>query len=275
MKISHLIKTAGGTESLTLAEQDMALINQYTLRQHTAEEVFAFKVTLCDNRIDRDNERFTTAALHKLAELFFGKTGIFDHTPTAENQTARIYDADVVEDGGMSGDGEAYASLVGKAYMLRDESNLPTIRAIEAGILKEVSVGCAVNSTTCSVCGSDCLTDRCDHRKGEYYDGKQCYHILDDPTDAYEWSFVAVPAQKNAGVTKGLIKSECTAFRNAVAALRDAAETVLGLMSETEDVLEGGQTVNFAHLPEPSVKGLLGDVQKLLRETNRRMQNDY
>lgn len=29
-----------------------------------------------------------------------------------------------------------------------------------------------------------------------------CHTILSDITDAYEWSFVAVPAQRNAGVTK-------------------------------------------------------------------------
>jgi hypothetical protein len=42
----------------------------------------------------------------------------------------------------------------------------------------------------------------CDHEKGGEYCGKLCYHILDEPLDAYEWSFVAVPAQVNAGVTK-------------------------------------------------------------------------
>ena len=42
----------------------------------------------------------------------------------------------------------------------------------------------------------------CDHEKGGEYGGKLCYHILDEPLDAYEWSFVAVPAQVNAGVTK-------------------------------------------------------------------------
>ena len=29
---------------------------------------------------------------------------------------------------------------------------------------------------------------------------------LSEPTDAYEWSFVAVPAQKNAGVSKSMRK---------------------------------------------------------------------
>lgn len=42
----------------------------------------------------------------------------------------------------------------------------------------------------------------CTHIKGAKYGDKTCSVILDEPFDAYEWSFVAVPAQKNAGVTK-------------------------------------------------------------------------
>ena len=34
------------------------------------------------------------------------------------------------------------------------------------------------------------------------YKGKLCYGLLKEPTDAYEFSFVAVPAQRGAGVTK-------------------------------------------------------------------------
>ena len=42
----------------------------------------------------------------------------------------------------------------------------------------------------------------CSHIKGRSYNGAKCHIVLDDITDAYEWSFVAVPAQVNAGVTK-------------------------------------------------------------------------
>ena len=40
------------------------------------------------------------------------------------------------------------------------------------------------------------------HEKGQEYDGKLCYADLNNPKDAYEFSFVAVPAQRGAGVTK-------------------------------------------------------------------------
>ena len=37
---------------------------------------------------------------------------------------------------------------------------------------------------------------------GRSYDGKVAFTVLSDATDAYEWSFVAVPAQREAGVVK-------------------------------------------------------------------------
>jgi hypothetical protein len=69
----------------------MALINAYSRRTLTKDEVYVFGVVLCDNDIDRDNERFTVESLFELEKLFVGKTGIFDHSPTAKNQTARIF----------------------------------------------------------------------------------------------------------------------------------------------------------------------------------------
>ncbi|MFR6411127.1 MAG: hypothetical protein ACLUNX_03185 [Angelakisella sp.] len=41
---------------------------------------------LCDNDLDRDHECFTDAALEKLAVLFRGKTGIFDHDPAGKSR---------------------------------------------------------------------------------------------------------------------------------------------------------------------------------------------
>lgn len=190
-------------KSAQQTEEDMKKINRFTRRSLTAEEVYCFHVILCDNEIDRDYESFTVEALHKLAELFIGKTGIFNHDPKGENQTARIYDTQVLtEEGKLTQAGEVYTYLFAKAYMVRSQKNADLILDIDAGIKKEVSVDCSVASVTCSVCGTNLREKRCEHTHGAKYNNKLCYSVLGDPTDAYEWSFVAVPAQKNAGVTK-------------------------------------------------------------------------
>lgn len=184
-------------------EAELEKINCFTRKTVSAEEVYAFPIVLCDNEIDRDGERFSVEALEKLAGLFIGRTGIFDHDPKGEKQAARIYDCEVRRDKDrITACGEVYTYLYARAYMMRTESSRDLITEIEGGIKKEVSVSCSVGSKVCSVCGSDRYDSPCGHIKGRSYDGKVCCDILGDPTDAYEWSFVAIPAQTEAGVTK-------------------------------------------------------------------------
>ena len=170
-------------------------INAQAKAQLTAEQVYVFSLRLCDDQVDRDNERFDTAALPVLAKLFIGKTGIVDHKWSSENQVARIFETQVVKEKGVS-------YIKAWAYIRRGGSNDEIIADIEAGIKKEVSVGCAMGMAVCSVCGNEYGT--CGHLKGENYDGQICCAILQEPMDAYEFSFVAVPAQRDAGVLKAL-----------------------------------------------------------------------
>ena len=168
-------------------------INAQAKAQLTAEQVYVFSLRLCDDQVDRDFERFDTGALGKLAKLFIGKTGIVDHQWSADKQIARIFETQVVKEAGIS-------YIKAWAYIRRGGSNDEIIADIEAGIKKEVSVGCAMGMAVCSVCGSEYGT--CGHLKGEAYDGQVCCAILKEPMDAYEFSFVAVPAQRDAGVLK-------------------------------------------------------------------------
>lgn len=174
---------------------DIALINAQSLRELKAEEVFTFRVAAADTRVDRDFEHFSKACLEKLAELYVGKPFITDHQWRSSNQVARVYAAAVEEADGVS-------RLVLSCYMLRGEVNQPTIDAIEAGIIWEASVGVAVRRVVCSICGADKSGGYCEHRPGRTYDGTLCTVELDDPTEAYEVSFVAVPSQREAGVVK-------------------------------------------------------------------------
>lgn len=180
-------------------------INRFTRRTLTADEVYTFSVILCDNEVDRDGERFTVPALQKLAELFVGKTGIFDHHASGKNQTARIYATAVVADESRrTSQGEPYTALKAEAYLLRSDGNAALIADIDGGIKKEVSVSCSMSGRHCSICGADLYHGGCSHRTGEMVDGKLCHVVLSEPTDAYEFSFVAIPAQPRAGVTKAL-----------------------------------------------------------------------
>ena len=185
------------------AAEDLRLINALAKSALTEEQVYTFAVKLCDNEVDRDYERFDKASLETLRELFVGRSGMFDHQWSAAGQTARIYKTELCEEAGLrTAAGESYCYLKGYAYMLRNEKNAALIEEIEGGIKKEVSVGCSVKKCVCSICGKELGGSECPHRKGEEYGGRVCCRILQEPTDAYEWSFVAVPAQREAGVMK-------------------------------------------------------------------------
>lgn len=170
-------------------------INAQAKAQLAADRVYVFSLRLCDDQVDRDFERFDTAALGTLAKLFIGKTGVVDHKWSADKQIARVFETQVVKEDGIS-------YIKAWAYIRRGGSNDEVIADIEAGIKKEVSVGCAMGMAVCNICGSEYGT--CGHRKGESYDGQVCCAILQEPMDAYEFSFVAVPAQRDAGVLKAL-----------------------------------------------------------------------
>lgn len=185
--------TSGAPTAMQLEQ-----INSLAKTRLNGEQVYVFSLRLCDDQIDRDGERFDTAALPGLAKLFIGKTGIVDHKWSTDNQIARIFETQVVKEKDVS-------YIKAWAYIRRGGANDEVIADIEAGIKKEVSVGCAMARAVCSICGSEYGT--CGHVKGEVYDGQTCSVILKEPVDAYEFSFVAVPAQRSAGVMKAMGKA--------------------------------------------------------------------
>lgn len=239
MKNGQVIKSGVNTN----LAQEMALINRYARRELSAEEVYLFTVALCDNDIDRDNERFTVEALFELEELFVGKTGIIDHNPTAKNQKARIISCKVESvDGETTSLGDQLFRLTARAYILRTEGNAELIEAIEAGIVKEVSVGCSMGHTVCSVCRNDMRSPMCNHQKGKEYNGEMCYGELTEAKDAYEFSFVAVPAQRAAGV----IKSKEKDMKDICKSLTGENEVTLskGEVSQLREYIEGLESEN-------------------------------
>ena len=220
-------------------EAQLEAINAQAKATLTSEQVYVFSLRLCDDQIDRDWERFDTAALPELAKLFIGKTGIVDHKWSSDSQVARIFETQVVTENGVS-------YIKAWAYIRRGGQSEEIIADIDAGIKKEVSVGCAMGQAICSVCG--CEYGTCGHQKGEHYDGVVCHAILKEPMDAYEFSFVAVPAQREAGVIKGLGKGNRS--------LKELADA-FGVQSEYRHLYRQAQLgVQYEKLLQDQVVGL-------------------
>lgn len=201
-----MIYKAAKLETQEVTEDELKAINKYTLEPLEAPDVYTFSAVLCDNELDRQYEQFSLKALHDLQKLFIGRTVIKDHYASADNQVARIYATELVETGRFLSSGEPYTQLKAHIYMVRTESNKDLIAEIKAGIKKEGSVGCRVASAICSICGTDNAKSYCRHWPGKTYDKEggpvMCTFKLDGAKDAYEFSLVAVPAQRKAGVSK-------------------------------------------------------------------------
>ncbi len=251
-------------ENNILPDEELELIGRFARKKLSREELYTFSLILCDNEIDRDNEKFTVESLHKLAELFVGKTGIFDHNMKSKDQTARIYAAEVMTDETRkTADGEVYTYILAKAYTVRTEKNKDLIAEIDAGIKKETSVGCSVKEIKCSICGKDIKTQGCEHRKGKVYGGKLCCYLLNDPADAYEWSFVAVPAQKNAGIVKSFDPSRES---------EELAEIAKEIRQELEDgIIRCAATV----IPEMKGEAIEEICKSLTLKSLREMHNAF
>lgn len=200
--MNELITKGALVSEKDLTDADLKKIERYSMKKLTLDDIFVFKIAICDNEVDRDFEVFPSQTLNKLAEMYVGKTIISNHDRKAEKQCARIYDTYVENGNGTTRNDEQYQRLMACCYMARTPSNADLISEIEAGIKKEVSVCCAIGAVECSICGTDNRKTFCEHYGGKDYDGQQCYFRLREPKDAYEVSFVAVPAQPNAGVTK-------------------------------------------------------------------------
>ncbi|MDD2954460.1 MAG: hypothetical protein PHC95_15145 [Parabacteroides sp.] len=191
-----------------VTDEDLKKINKFTLKALSKEDVFVFKISACDNGLDdRNFEPFNLSALKDLKKLYVGKTVIKDHARKADNQIARVFETELLEDPTKTtGAGEVFTTLQLKAYMLRTKSNEDLIAEIEAGIKREVSTGCRAKHAYCSICGTDNTKTYCPHYHGREYDTKDgkktCYFTLDGAKEAYEVSLVAVPAQPRAGTTK-------------------------------------------------------------------------
>ena len=213
--IPGVVCKAASIEPLEITEDDLKKINKYTLAPVKAEEIFVFKATMCDNeQDDRNHMPFNLKALQDLAEMYPGKTMLKDHDRKADNQIGRIYDTELVQNTRRTTElGEIHTELIAKVYMIRTESNKDLIAEILGGIKKEVSTSCSPKKMICNICGTDNMKEYCRHWPGVEYDHsdesgkvskKRCKMLLHGAKEAFELSFVAVPAQPRAGTHKSI-----------------------------------------------------------------------
>jgi uncharacterized ferredoxin-like protein len=172
---------------------DMRKINAVSAYPLTADQVFIFRMKLCDNDVDQDFDRFTTDTLHNLAKMYVGKPGVIDG-----QKAGRIYDAYVSADiERITEAGDIFCEVIAHVYVLRSAVSQERFEALIKKGMKKVAVGCSFVSTTCSICGEE----SCSHIKGNVYDGKLCFKNFNSLLDVYEWAVETDSKKPDEGMT--------------------------------------------------------------------------
>ena len=276
MGFEKATKKSFEVETIGVTNEDLELINKHTIKPLTADDVYVFKVILCDNDVDRVYDKMSDAFLEEFAEKSKGLTGLKDHDWESDNQLSRLYDTEVVIDTeNVTILGEPRKYVLGKAYTLTKYTDY--IDKINAGLLKEASISFDSIDDTCSICGAVTTKGSKEiaicpngHEMGKIYDGKLCYNNINKLKDSYEWSLVAVPCQRGSGIKnknmenggKGIMKKSKFMLQKLLnsKAFKEADEETKKAL---EEVAEATEDVD---LSEEDIKALIAENTRLKEE---------
>ena len=185
-------------------DEQLAKINSYALVELKQEDVFARKMLLAHNAIDRDNERFPEDLLEDYAKTLPGKSALFGHRRPDPGE-GLFFDAYTET---MSP--EEFKELTGEKatlpeevtevkvlwswfYMMTIEENKKTIANIDGGIYRHVSIGFRA---------ADIISVKKDQN------GPVLYWEYVGPGEALEGSLVWLGAQNGATIQKSVLINE-------------------------------------------------------------------
>lgn len=248
-------------------DADIEKINQHTVKPLGAGDVYVFPVEICDNDVDRVGDKMSENFLASVAENIAGLTGLKDHDWSSDNQMARLYDAELVEDETKkTRTGENRKYVLGKAYTLSKYKDY--IEKINAGLLKESSLSFKSVGDRCSICGKPMIKDANDighcedgHIAGEMYDGVLCYNDINELDDLMEWSLVAVPCQKHAGIKNKNIGGN-THMKKAELLIKQLIHNK-GLDDEVKETLEEAVESGAEQLSDEEIQKIVDENIKL------------
>ena len=107
--------------------EDINKINNLIRNKVNPEDVYIFSVTLCNNDVDKDYEKFSREMLDDLADMFIGKTTGDSKAKIFDTWVEKINEKETV-------DGKRFYQLKAKAYILKTEDNMPLITVSMSGI---------------------------------------------------------------------------------------------------------------------------------------------
>lgn len=139
---------ANSSREFSIIDNDLQLINKYSTRPLTLDDVLCVEIKVCDNAIDRDNEYFNFNSLVSISEQIIGKSVLLDHDWSSAKQVGRVYSSEVVTESVRNeSNGLFYAYVRSKIYIPVGKKAL--VDDVICGVKKEVSVGVQASNYLC------------------------------------------------------------------------------------------------------------------------------
>jgi len=175
----------------------LAKINSMSLEPVEAEAVYIVPGHLANDQYDRAYERFPLAYLQRFAETIPGKSLLAGHDRSQLPLGRWI-------EGRVEPDAAGVQQLAAPFYV---DAASDVARRLRMGIAKHLSISFKAAGRTCDLCGQSYdPPTKCDHVKGEAYDGTICTVTYSgDPAkvEAVEGSLVWLGCQHGAQTVRG------------------------------------------------------------------------
>ncbi|MDU9695155.1 hypothetical protein O0Q50_28565 [Priestia aryabhattai] len=148
-------------------EVDLDAINRHTLEPVTADDIFTFSGVCSNDRLDSYFTRMdpVTTLRNYAADLNNGVSLLGNHNIYTA-PFGRSYGGQLIQDDTDNANAVRGDWYILKGVKINGESTDDTIRAIKAGITRDMSVGFSDESYRCGSCGRDLWDWECPHIPG-------------------------------------------------------------------------------------------------------------
>ena len=165
-------------ETFLSKEEELELIQKVCPEVKTLEETFRIEFVVANDKIDDADEKFDVHTLENIVMLMEHKKIDVENHPQLQFTEYHSFIRTNLE-----GINEVISKAFVKFEDIKDIDSFSALKEIDNKNYK-LYTSLSVRNVTCSICGE--VWGFCEHKAGQYYDGKYCHKILNGAIDLYD-----------------------------------------------------------------------------------------
>ena len=159
-------------------EEELELIQKVSPEVKSLNEVFKIELMVANDKIDDTDEKFDAYTLENIVMLMEHEKIEVENHPELQFTEYHSF---------IKTNHEGINEVISKAFVkfedIKDMDSYSVLKEIDNKNYKLYS-SLSIRNVTCSICGE--VWGFCEHKAGQYYDGKYCHKILNGAFDLYE-----------------------------------------------------------------------------------------